>query len=71
MKKHEFGDYNIPKVVEDADHKHFSVLNVDDILEDVALFQYSNNPYKYNVAWRYMDYDDKVGHRPAGQLSDL
>ncbi|KAG1436615.1 hypothetical protein G6F56_013481 [Rhizopus delemar] len=71
MQKHEFGYYNIPMVTEDPHHPHFAVLNVGDVLHGVGLFQHIGNPHKFNVAWPYMDYQDKIGHRHPGQLSDL
>lgn len=71
MKSHEFGHYNIPMVTEDQERQHFTVVNVADILHCVGLFQHSGNQNKYNVAWPYMDYEDKIGHRLPGQLSDL
>lgn len=71
MKDHRFGNYHIPQVTEDRLRKHFTVINVENILECVGLFQVYDNCYRYNVAWPYMDYGDKVGGRRPGQLSDL
>ncbi|KAG1455590.1 hypothetical protein G6F56_007030 [Rhizopus delemar] len=66
MQKHEFGYYNIPMVTEDPHRQHFAVLNVGDVLHGVGLFQRIGNPYKYNFAWPYTDYQDKIGHRHPG-----
>lgn len=71
MKEHRFGEYYIPQVVEDPSRYHFAVLNIADIIHCVGLMQYSDSPYKFNVVWSYMDYEDKIGNRKPGGLSEL
>ncbi|CAO3693744.1 unnamed protein product [Rhizopus stolonifer] len=71
MKEHRFGEYYIPQVIEDPSRHHFAVLNVADIIQCVGLMQYSDSPNKFNVVWSYMDYQDKIGNREPGGLSEL
>ncbi|EIE90060.1 hypothetical protein RO3G_14771 [Rhizopus delemar RA 99-880] len=71
MKNHKLDQFNIPMVEKDVERKHFAVLDVADILECVGLLQYSATKNKFKVIWPYMRYDDKVGGRHDGMLSDL
>ncbi|EIE92392.1 hypothetical protein RO3G_17263 [Rhizopus delemar RA 99-880] len=71
MKNHKLDQFNIPMAEKDVEHKHFAVLDVADILECVGLLQYSATKNKFKVICPYMRYDDKVGGRHDGMLSDL
>lgn len=71
MKNHKLDEFNIPMVEKDTERKHFAVLDVADILECVGLLQYSTTKNKFKIIWPYMRYDDKVGGRHNGMLSDL
>ncbi|KAG1494880.1 hypothetical protein G6F46_007892 [Rhizopus delemar] len=71
MKNHKLDQFNIPMVEKDVERKHFAVLDVADILECVGLLQYSATKNKFKVILPYMRYDDKVGGRHNGMLSDL
>ena len=71
MKNHKLDQFNVAVVEKDTDRKHFAVVDVADILECVGLLQYSATKNKFKVIWPYMRYDDKVGGRLDGMLSDL
>lgn len=74
MKKHEFGDFNIPVVTRNsrsANFRKIAVLDVADILHSVGLIQYTSSEYKYKVVWPYAKFYEKIGGRTCGRLQDL
>lgn len=71
MKSHSIDIFGIPQVKRDSQSLHVAVINVEDIIRCVGLIRFSNDENVFKVTWPYAKYDDRIGNRLSGTLTDL
>ena len=71
MQHHSISNFGIPKIKRDPTARHIAIFSVRDIIHSVGLLRFSDDENEFKVIWRYQQYDDRIGGRNDGALSDL